>query len=357
MYSIDNYDYNLPKALIAQKPAAKREHSRLLYLNRKNGAITHYHFHEISSLLSPGDILVVNDTRVIPGRLLGRKSTGGKVEALILDYFAGISTTSSNGDKERIQRCLVRSSKKLRQGTWIYFTPDLRAKVLECKDGIASMKFVCRKDFEVLLQKIGKVPLPPYIRRDKEQTDELREDRNAYQTVYAAHPGAVAAPTAGLHFSEKILQSLMDMGVKVVTITLHVGYGTFLPVRVFDIRDHKMHTERYTISPDNAACLNSARQNSQRIIAVGTTSVRALEYHSDSVGRLSAGSGNCDLFIYPGYKFKLINGLITNFHLPRSTLLMLVAAFAGHKSILSAYQAAIEAKYRFYSYGDAMLIL
>ena len=357
MYSIDDYDYNLPKALIAQKPAVKREHSRLLHLNRKNGAITHYHFHEIISLLAPGDILVVNDTRVIPGRLLGHKSTGGKVEALILDYFTGISTTTSTGEQERIQRCLVKSSKKLHQGTWIYFDSDLRAKVLEYKDGIASLKFVCQKDFEVLLHEIGNVPLPPYILRDKDQTDGLREDRNAYQTVYAAHPGAVAAPTAGLHFSKKTLQSLMDIGVEIVTITLHVGYGTFLPVRVFDIREHKMHTEWYTISHKDATCINSARQNGQRIIAVGTTSVRALEYHSDSNGILSAGSGNCDLFIYPGYKFKLINGLITNFHLPRSTLLMLVAAFTGRKSILCAYQAAVEAKYRFYSYGDAMLIL
>jgi S-adenosylmethionine:tRNA ribosyltransferase-isomerase len=357
MYSIDDYDYNLPNTLIAQKPVSKRELSRLLHLNRSNGEITHYNFHEIGSLLAPGDILVLNDTRVIPGRLLGRKSTGGKVEALILDYFAGISTTASTGEQERIQRCLIRSSKKLHQGTWIYFSPDLRAQVLECEEGIASIRFLCQKDFEGLLYKIGKVPLPPYIRRDKDQIDQTREDRNAYQTVYAAHPGAIAAPTAGLHFSKKTLQSLMDMDVKIVTITLHVGYGTFLPVRVFDIREHKMLTEEYTISPDNAACINSARQNGQRIIAVGTTSVRALEYHSDSAGRLSAGSGNCDLFIYPGYKFKLIDGLITNFHLPRSTLLMLVAAFAGRKSILCAYQSAIKAKYRFYSYGDAMLIL
>jgi S-adenosylmethionine:tRNA ribosyltransferase-isomerase len=357
MYSIDDYDYNLPNALIAQKPAAKRELSRLLHLNRGNGDIIHYNFHEIGSLLASGDILVLNNTRVIPGRLLGRKSTGGKVEALILDYFAGISTTTSNGEQERIQRCLIRSSKKLRQGTWIYFSPDLRAQVLEHEDGIASMRFVCQKDFEGLLYKIGKVPLPPYIRRDRDQTDQPEEDRNAYQTVYATHPGAIAAPTAGLHFSKKTMQALTDMDVKIVTITLHVGYGTFLPVRVFDIREHKMHTEWYTISPDDAVCINSARQNGQRIIAVGTTSVRALEYHSDSAGRLSAGSGICDLFIYPGYKFKLIDGLITNFHLPRSTLLMLVAAFAGRKSILCAYQAAVEAKYRFYSYGDAMLIL
>jgi S-adenosylmethionine:tRNA ribosyltransferase-isomerase len=357
MYTIDDYKYDLPQSLIAQTPAAKRDHSRLLFLNRKHGAIAHHQFHQITTLLAPGDLLVLNDTRVIPGRLLGRKPSGGKVETLILDYGDGPSTTVSSGKQERIQRCLIKSSKKPRQGTWIHFSSDLSAEVLRWKDGIALLKFVFQKDFDLILQEIGKIPLPPYIKRDNGQTERQAKDRESYQTVYAVKPGAIAAPTAGLHFTQNVLQALTDMGVEIVTITLHVGYGTFLPVRVTDIRHHKMHTEWYTISANTAACINSARKEGRRIIAVGTTSVRTIEYHSDSNGMLTAGSGHCDLFIYPGYQFKVIDGLLTNFHLPRSTLLMLVAALAGRRSILAAYQAAVAAKYRFFSYGDAMLII
>jgi S-adenosylmethionine:tRNA ribosyltransferase-isomerase len=357
MYTIDDYKYDLPQSLIAQTPAAKRDHSRLLLFNRKNGHIAHHQFHQITTLLSPGDVLVLNDTRVIPGRLLGRKRSGGKVEVLILDYGNSPSTTALSGKQDRIQHCLIKSSKKPRQGTWIHFSSDLDAEVLTWKDGIALLRFVFQKDFNLILQKIGKIPLPPYIKRDNDQTAQQAKDRESYQTVYAASPGAIAAPTAGLHFTQNVLQSLQDMGVEIVTITLHVGYGTFLPVRVSDIRNHKMHTEWYTISPKTAASVNSARKKGRRIIAVGTTSVRTLEYHSGSNGKLTAGSGHCDLFIYPGYQFKIIDGLLTNFHLPRSTLLMLVAALAGRRSILAAYQAAIKAKYRFFSYGDAMLII
>ena len=357
MYTIDDYKYDLPESLIAQTPAGKRDHSRLLFFNRKNGTIDHHQFYQLTTLLSPGDVLVLNDTRVIPGRLLGRKRSGGKVEALILDYGNSPSATASTGKQERIQPCLIKSSKKPRQGTWIHFSPDLSAEVLSLKDGIASLRFVFQEDFDLILQKIGKIPLPPYIKRDNGQTDRQIEDRESYQTVYAAAPGAIAAPTAGLHFTKNVLQTLGDMGIEIVTITLHVGYGTFLPVRVSDIRDHKMHTEWYTISANTAARINSARKKGRRIIAVGTTSVRTLEYHSDSNGMLTAGCGNCDLFIYPGYQFKVIDGLLTNFHLPGSTLLMLVAALAGRRSILAAYQAAIAAKYRFFSYGDAMLII
>ena len=357
MYTIDDYKYDLPESLIAQTPAGKRDHSRLLFFNRKNGKIAHHQFHQITTLLSPGDVLVLNDTRVIFGRLLGRKRSGGKVEALILDYVNSPSTTALTGKQERIQRCLIKSSKKPRQGTWIHFSSDLNAEVLTWKDGVALLRFVFQKDFDLILQKIGKIPLPPYIKRDNAQTDRQAEDRESYQTVYAARPGAIAAPTAGLHFTKNVLQALADMGVEIVTITLHVGYGTFLPVRVSDIRNHKMHTEWYAIGSKTAARINCARKEGRRIIAVGTTSVRTLEYHSDSDGMLTSGCGNCDLFIYPAYQFKVIDGLLTNFHLPRSTLLMLVAALTGRRPILAAYQAAIEAKYRFFSYGDAMLII
>lgn len=357
MYSIDDYNYHLPESLIAQTPAQKRETSRLLHLNRGSGAVGHGRFHDVVALLAPGDTLVVNDTKVIPGRLFGRKSSGGKVETLILDYAEGTTDTTSTGARERIQRCLIKSSKKLREGTWIDYTPDLKAEVLAYADGIASLRFVCREDFDIVLQKIGKVPLPPYIRRDEGQIDRQTEDRRNYQTVYAAHPGAIAAPTAGLHFSQEILEQLKDKGITIVSITLHVGYGTFLPVRVTDIRDHKMHAEGYTISPEAAARLNSAKRDGRRIIAVGTTSVRTLEYHSDAAGMFTPGGGSCDLFIYPGYHFKVVDGLITNFHLPRSTLIMLVSALAGREAILSAYNAAVDAEYRFFSYGDAMLIL
>ncbi len=357
MYLIDNYGYELPEELIAQRPADKREHSRLLYLDRAGGDLAHYHFHDLLSLLEPGDLLIVNNTKVIPGRLLGRKSTGGKVEALLLDYGAAGAVHTADGYEERIFQCLVKASKKLRRGTWIDFSPELTAEVLAWQDGIATLRFVSRKSFEELLEEIGRIPLPPYIKRNGETGESPEQDRRAYQTVYAQAPGAVAAPTAGLHFSREMLRQLTDRGVEVASITLHVGYGTFVPVRVDDIRHHRMHAEYYSISAEAARRINCAKESRRRVIAVGTTSVRTLEYHSDEAGRLSEGSGSCDLFIYPGYRFKVIDGLITNFHLPRSTLLMLVSALAGRESILAAYRTAIEARYRFFSYGDAMLIL
>ncbi len=357
MYSIDDYGYELPEELIAQTPAHKRENSRLLHLKRDCGELAHHHFHDILSLLVPGDLLVVNNTKVIPGRLLGRKSTGGKVEALLLDYAAAKAVRHADGHEERVLQCLVKASKKLRQGSWIDFSTELSAEVLAWQDGIATLRFISHKSFEALLQEIGRIPLPPYIKRDEDAGDSRARDRLAYQTVYAEAPGAVAAPTAGLHFSREILDQLTDKGVEVASITLHVGYGTFVPVRVDDIRRHKMHAEYYSISAETAHRINCARESRRRVIAVGTTSVRTLEYHSDADGRLSGGGGSCDLFIYPGYRFKVIDGLITNFHLPRSTLLMLVAALAGRESILAAYQTAISARYRFFSYGDAMLIL
>ena len=358
MYCIDDYDYHLPDALIAQQPSKNRGDSRLLYLQRRHGQITHCHFQDLLNLLDPGDILVINDTKVIPGRLHGRKSSGGKVEALILNYAEGDGTAAvPSASRERVLRCLVKSSKPPRKGTWIQFNPDLKAQVIEWDHGIAQLRFLCHDSIETILQQIGSVPLPPYIKRGAENPQAQQQDRSAYQTVYAAHPGAIAAPTAGLHFSSELINKLSAKGIDVVRITLHVGYGTFMPLRVTDIRSHKMHAEWYHVSPAAANHLNQAKQQGRRIIAVGTTSVRTLEYHSDANGLLSPGHGSCDLFIYPGYQFKLIDGLITNFHLPRSTLVMLVAALAGRETILSAYRAAIKAKYRFFSYGDAMLIL
>ena len=351
MYSLTDYNYDLPDELIAQKPVDKRDRSRLLSLSRGTGEMSHSFFYELCDFLLPSDVLVINNTEVIPGRLFGRKHTGGKVEALILDYAGPYESKN----REFTFECLLKISKRPKPGTSFVFEQGLEAEVINSRDGIHTVKFFYDGDFESLLYKIGKMPLPPYIKRNGSAAP--CNDSKSYQTVYARQKGAVAAPTAGLHFSEKLLEKIRSIGVKIVEITLHVGYGTFLPVRVSDIRDHKIHSERYSISENNAAVINKARSNNGRIVAVGTTCVRTLEYASDIKGNISSGSGNCDLFIYPGYKFKTTDAMITNFHLPKSTLLMLVSAFAGRKNILSAYNEAIKGKYRFYSYGDAMIII
>ncbi|MBL0702144.1 MAG: tRNA preQ1(34) S-adenosylmethionine ribosyltransferase-isomerase QueA [Desulfosarcina sp.] len=349
MFAISDYNYKLPANLIAQEPAENRDTSRLLLMDRKTGALQHHDFASLGSLLNDSDILVVNNTEVIPGRLLGHKKTGGKVEALILDFANGYK----NGDL--IFKCLVKASKRPKPGDTLNFGRDLSARVLEYEDEICTLRFLCDTGFEKILYKIGKPPLPPYIKREN---NEIREnDKVSYQTVYAKQKGAIAAPTAGLHFTRELLEKIQAMGIKIPNITLHVGYGTFLPVRVDDIREHKMHSESFSISKECADIINSAKSAGKRIIAVGTTCVRTLEYASDISGMVSPGTGECDMFIYPGYKFKVIDGLITNFHLPCSTLLMLVSAFTGRRRILDAYKKAINNKYRFYSYGDAMLIL
>ncbi len=356
MFSIIDYDFDLPETLIAQKPAEQRDRSKLLLLHRETGKLSHYEFHELYDFLSPSDILVVNNTEVIPGRLMGNKETGGKAEVLILDYAGGCKKKKDNG--EFICECLVNASKRPKLGASIFFDHELRAEVLNFRDGIYTVKFSCTGDLESHIYRIGKVPLPPYISRDKDDTPW--DDRKSYQTVYASQKGAIAAPTAGLHFSEEILEKLKLKGVKIIEITLHVGYGTFLPVRVTDIRGHKMHSERYSISKAAAETINQAKKAGQRIIAVGTTCVRALEYASehasDKNGNVASGTGDCDLFIYPGYRFKVVDGMITNFHMPKSTLFMLVSAFAGREKVLNAYKEAINKRYRFYSYGDAMFI-
>ena len=352
MYSLNDYSYNLPESLIAQKPADRRDRSKLLLLNRETGDVAHHDFGDITDFLRPNDLLVINNTEVIPGRLIGRKETGGRAEVLILDYAGGRQTLARTG--EFVCSCLVNASKRPKPGSSIIFDGGLSARVMAFKDGVYEVRFVCEDDFETHMYRIGRIPLPPYIKREDNGT--MEDDRAAYQTVYASRKGAIAAPTAGLHFTPALIDKIKSKGVELVPITLHVGYGTFLPVRVDDVRDHVMHSERYFISDDAAHKINRAKAEGRRIIAVGTTSVRTLEYVARDSGEIAPGAGQCDLFIYPGYKFKILDAMLTNFHLPCSTLLMLVSAFAGRENVLQAYRQAIEKQYRFYSYGDGMFI-
>lgn len=351
MFSINDYDYELPEKLIAQHPVSRRDESRLLVMDRKKANLDHRSFYELEHLLGPSDVLVLNNTKVIPGRLHGHKETGGKAEVLILDYMANPHQVKQ--PNERVYQCLVKSSKPPKPGTRLVFEENLSAEIVAGRNGVYDVRFYGAPDFESLLDRIGQMPLPPYISRRRDDA----KDRTSYQTVYALHAGAIAAPTAGLHFTPQLLDRLKAKGITIVYITLHVGYGTFLPVRVSDIRDHTMHTEWFSISRETAKGINTAKADGRRIVAVGTTCVRTLEYTTGTDGRISPGSGACDLFIYPGYQFKMVDAMLTNFHLPKSTLLMLVSAFAGREEILQAYQAAIKNRYRFYSYGDAMLIL
>ncbi len=355
MYSLSDYDYELPEALIAQKPAERRDHSRLLHLNLADGGLSHHRFSDNAELLSPGDLLVVNDTAVIPARLFGKKASGGKVELLILNY-----PQEPAAAEDRIScECLIRASKAPSPGTHLDFGPELSASVKNSCNGRFTVEFRAQTAFEKILERQGEVPLPPYIRRSSENSAELMErpdDRQSYQTVYAARKGAVAAPTAGLHFTQALLDRLHQKGVELAALTLHVSYGTFMPIRVKDIRDHRMHAETYSIPEAAASAVNRAKSQGRRIVAVGTTSVRTLEYAAGEDGCIRPHTGSCDLFIYPGYRFKTVDAMITNFHLPRSTLLMLVSAFAGKENIFAAYRTAVRNQYRFFSYGDAMLI-
>jgi len=353
VYSINNYDYKLPEELIAQKPVKERDQSRLLLLDRESERLSCHKFYEICDLVCPSDLLVVNDTRVIPGRLFGKKETGGQAEVLIIDYAAVSRTKQSEGNF--VCECLIKSSKSPKIGASIYFDQGLKAEVINRNDALFTLKFLFSGDFENLLNQIGNTPLPPYVKRSHNHAEI--DDRVSYQTVYASKKGAIAAPTAGLHFSKKLLEKIKAKGVTTVAITLHVSYGTFLPVRVSDIRDHIIHSEWYHISEKTADVINRWKKKGCRIVVVGTTCTRTLEYAADDRGNVASGSGSCDLFIYPGYKFKIVDALITNFHLPRSTLLMLVSAFAGREKVLNAYKAAINKGYRFYSYGDAMFIV
>lgn len=353
MYSLKDYNFDLPDILIAQLPEEKRDHSRLMLVGRETGEWQHERFHDIGDELQTGDVLVINNTKVTPVRLYGQKLTGGKVEVLVLEY-ADLAKSHSGPD-EQSAKCLIKASKQCRPGTILYFNNGLSAEVNSFSDGIYAVTFTSRDGLGATLDQTGFMPLPPYIDRSPD-TQPPCDDRKAYQTVYASERGAIAAPTAGLHFTRELLDAISDKGVEIVEITLHVGYGTFLPVRVADIREHKMHSEIYHIPKKAADCINRARSTGHRVVAVGTTSVRTLEYVSNGTGRVQPGSGACDLYIYPGFRFSLIDAMITNFHLPESTLLMLVSAFAGRERILNAYREAVRKKYRFFSYGDAMMI-
>jgi len=348
MFLVADYDYDLPPDRIAQQPAPQRDSSRLLRLDRACGGLSHHRFFDLPDLLRPSDLLVVNNTKVVPARLEGVKETGGRAGALILDY-PGVRT--ENGV---ICRCMVKASGRLRPGTRFLFEDRLYASVVDTADGLYTLCFSCDGDFDQTLFAVGRTPLPPYITRNRDGAP--CDDRTCYQTVYADRDGAVAAPTAGLHFTPDVLDRLAAKGISTAAVTLHVGHGTFLPVRVSDIRDHAMHSERFDVSAATAAAINTTRCAGGRVVAVGTTVVRTLEHVARTCGEIRAFSGACDLFIYPGYTFQAIAAMVTNFHLPRSTLLMLVSAFAGRKKILAAYETAIKEKYRFYSYGDAMLI-
>ncbi|HID70311.1 MAG TPA: tRNA preQ1(34) S-adenosylmethionine ribosyltransferase-isomerase QueA [Desulfobacterales bacterium] len=353
-FSLKAYNYTLPPENIAQHPADAREKSKLLIMHRKTGTWHHSSFHRIIDLLNPGDLLVVNNTRVFPARLYGRKESGGKVEVFLLSYPVDKENTKEK--KQAEVTALIKSSKRPKPGTHLLLGPDLDALVLELLDGgkvRIELSYSRDKELSAILEQHGQVPLPPYISRKNGTTEE---DRKRYQTVYARTPGAVAAPTAGLHFSENLLQSIEQKGVETTQITLHVGHGTFAPVRCEDIRDHVIHQEYVSVSRESADKINHVRKNGGKIWAVGTTTVRTLEFMADETGKVRAGQDWCGLYILPGYQFKVVNNLITNFHLPESSLLFLVSALCGRETLMESYRDAISMGYRFYSYGDAMAI-
>jgi len=337
-----DFFYVLPQELIAQDPIKERSSSRLMIVNKHTGAWEHKIFHDITSYLKKGDCLVLNDTKVIPARLFGeREDTGGKVELLLLKRR-----------EHDIWETLVKPGKKAKPGTSLIFGSGiLKGTILETiEDGSRLIQFTYQGIFEELLDQLGQMPLPPYI------THPL-EDKNRYQTVYAKYEGSAAAPTAGLHFTEKLLEQIETMGVTIARVTLHVGLGTFRPVKVEDVEKHHMHSEFFMVSKEAANKINRTKQAGGRIICVGTTSCRTIESAADQNGVVYPGSGNTQIFIYPGYSFKVLDGLITNFHLPESTLLMLVSALAGKDHIMAAYQEAVKENYRFFSFGDAMFII
>jgi len=335
---VTDFDYDLPQELIAQHPMEPRDHSRLLVVDKKTGEIEHRHFYDLVNYLKPGDVLVFNDTRVIPARLHGTKDTGAHVEVFLL-------TRRDATDWE----VLVRPGKKLQVGAKINFSDELSCEVIEHTDfGGRVVRFKYDGIFEEILDRLGETPLPPYI------TAPL-EDKERYQTVYNRERGSAAAPTAGLHFTKELLQKIKEIGCEEVFVTLHVGLGTFRPVSEAKIEDHKMHKEFYTVSQEAADAVNKAKAEGRRIIAVGTTAVRTLEA-AGADGQLHAGSSWTNIFIYPGYKFRLVDDLVTNFHLPQSTLLMLVSTLSTREIMLQTYKKAVEEKYRFFSFGDAMFI-
>ena len=338
---LKDFNYDLPEELIAQDPLEDRSSSILMVLHKDTGSIEHKIFRDIIDYLNPGDCLVINDTKVIPARLMGiKEDTGAAIEVLLLKRNA-----------DDVWECLVKPGKKARTGARIVFGEGLLVgEIVDViEDGNRMIKFHYEGIFEEILDKLGQMPLPPYI------THKL-QDKNRYQTVYAKNEGSAAAPTAGLHFTKELLEKIKEKGVNVVSITLHVGLGTFRPVKVDKIEEHRMHTETFNISKEAADTINRTRAAGGRVIAVGTTSCRTLESAAADDGTIPARSGDTDIFIYPGYKFKAIDCLITNFHLPESTLIMLVSALAGRDNIMNAYETAVKERYRFFSFGDAMFI-
>ena len=339
--NVKDYDYDLPEELIAQDPLEDRSSSRLMVLDRQTGDVEHRYFTDILEYLHPGDCLVINNTKVIPARLFGvKEDTQAKIEVLLLKR-----------KENDIWETLVKPGKKAKPGTKLVFGDGLlTAEVVDVvEEGNRLIQFHYDGIFEEILDQLGQMPLPPYI------THQLK-DKNRYQTVYAKYDGSAAAPTAGLHFTKELLQKVKDMGVDIAEVTLHVGLGTFRPVKVENVLDHHMHSEFYMVSQEAADKINRAKESGHRVIAVGTTSTRTLEAAADENGRLHETSGWTEIFIYPGYQFKVIDALITNFHLPQSTLVMLVSALAGREHVLHAYEIAVKERYRFFSFGDAMLI-
>jgi len=346
MYQLKDYLFQIPNHLIAQEPTEKRDESRLMLVNRLSGAISHHLFKDLPNLLRPGDVLVINNTKVIPARLYGRRKTGGKVEVLVLEGYG----------KSSQRRCLLKSRKKLALGEEIFFDQENHARILgTLQDGSFVIEFRLQLDLNKFLKEKGEVPLPPYISHPG--TERMPYHKERYQTVYSEVEGSVAAPTAGLHFSRELLERIKGAGVKVLPITLHVGYGTFKPVRVQDIREHKVDPEPFYVPIDTAMEVENAIKENRRVICVGTTSVRTIETVANKNGTIKLGSGFTDLMIVPGYRFKAVSGIITNFHLSGTSLLFLVAAFMGLDLLHQAYEIAVKKGYRFYSYGDAMLIL
>lgn len=344
---LDEFDYELPKELIAQKPSEKRDVCRMMVLDRQEETIEHKHFYDVIDYLNPGDCLVLNNSKVLPARLFGEKEgTGAKVEFLLIKRI--------EGDR---WETMVKPGKRLKPGDSVVFDENFRADILDYgPDGTRIVEFHYEGIFMERLEELGKMPLPPYIERES-----TLEDKDMYQTVYCKEEGSVAAPTAGLHFTEELLQKAQDKGVRLAYVTLHVGIGTFRPVKCENVEDHHMHFEEYFVDEETAKTINETIIEGGRIISVGTTSTRTLEsaaYHDETSGKnlVKAGEGSTGIFIYPGYEYKVVDALITNFHLPKSTLLMLISALYDREKILEAYQAAVDEKYRFFSYGDAMLI-
>lgn len=337
---VSDFKYNLPEELIAQTPIEKRDTSRLMVLNKSKKTIEHKIFRDILDYLEPGDVLVRNNTKVLPARLYGKKETGANVEFLLLNNIEG-----------DIWECIVRPGNKLHVGTNVIFGEKLlKAKILEIMPGgTRKVEFEYQGIFNEILDQIGLMPLPPYIH------EELKE-KDRYQTVYAKYDGSAAAPTAGLHFTPELLEKIKEKGVEIANVTLHVGIGTFRPVKEETVENHQMHSEHFYIKQEDADKINKAKKNGKKVIAVGTTSCRVLESIANEKGEVQATEGDTQIFIYPGYKFKCLDALITNFHLPESTLLMLVSALAGREYIMEAYEEAVKEKYRFFSFGDAMFI-